>query len=114
MPLVHGAHAPGGTDAAGWLLVGLLVLVPSIAYLGAARARRSAGRDWPGWRAASLIIGLGLVGVAVSPALHAFGQHDPRGHMIQHLLLGMYAPIALALGAPLTLLLTALPVSARR
>ncbi len=113
MPLVHGVHAPGVTDAAGWLLVALLVLVPSIAYLGAARARRSAGRDWPGWRAASLSIGLGLVGVAVSPAVHAFGQHDPRGHMIQHLLLGMFAPLALVLAAPVTLLLGVLPVACR-
>jgi putative membrane protein len=113
MPLVHGAHAPGGADAAGWLLVALLVLVPSIAYLGAARARRGAGRDWPRWRAASLIIGLGLVSVAVSPAMHALGEHDPRGHMIQHLLLGMFAPLALVLAAPATLLLGVLPVTCR-
>lgn len=113
MPLVHSVHAPAGTEAAGWLLVALLVLVPSIAYLGAARARRSAGRDWPGWRAASLIIGLGLAGVAVSPALHALSQHDPRGHVIQHLLLGMFAPLALVLAAPVTLLLGSLPVARR-
>jgi putative membrane protein len=113
MPLVHGAHAPGGADSAGWLLVALLVLVPSTAYLGAARARRDAGRDWPGWRAASLIIGLMLVAVAVSPAMHMLGEHDRRGHMIQHLLLGMFAPLALVLAAPVTLLLGSLPAARR-
>jgi putative membrane protein len=113
VPLVHGAHAPGGADAAGWLLVALLVLVPSIAYLYTARARRGAGRDWSGWRAAGFIFGLVLVGVAVSPALHALGQQDPRGHMIQHLLLGMFAPLALVLAAPVTLLLGELPVACR-
>jgi putative membrane protein len=33
--------------------------------------------------------------------------------MTQHLLLGMYAPLALVLGAPATLPLAALPVRAR-
>ena len=34
--------------------------------------------------------------------------------MLQHLLLGMYAPLALALGAPMTVLLAALPQRSRR
>jgi putative membrane protein len=34
--------------------------------------------------------------------------------MAQHLLLGMYAPLALVLGAALTLLLGSIPVAARR
>jgi putative membrane protein len=111
--LAHGAHAPGGADAAGWLLVALIVLVPSIAYLGAARARRAAGRNWPLWRTASFIIGLVLVAVAVSPSLHALARHEPRGHLVQRLLLGMFAPLALVLAAPVTLLLGVLPVACR-
>jgi putative membrane protein len=113
VPLVHGAHAPGGTDATGWLLVALLVLVPSIAYLSAARARRAAGRNWPARRAAGFILGLVLVAVAASPGMHELGRHDPRGHVIQHLLLGMFAPFALVLAAPVTLLLSVLPVPCR-
>jgi len=38
-------------------------------------------------------------------------QHGLRGHMVQHLLLGMFAPLALVMGAPATLLLRS--VSAR-
>ena len=110
---LHGAHVPGGADAAGWLLVALLVLVPAIAYLRAARARRFAGRSWPARRTAVFVIGLVLVGVAVSPALHALGRHDLRVHMVQHLLLGMFAPLALVLAAPVTLLLGVLPVAGR-
>jgi putative membrane protein len=113
MPLAHTSHTTDGTDAVGWLLVALLVLVPSFAYLTAARARRGSGRTWPSWRAASFVIGLVLVAAVVSPALHTLGHHDPRGHMIQHLLLGMFAPLALVLAAPVTLLLGVLPVSRR-
>lgn len=113
MPLAHGVHAPGGADAAGWRLVALIVVVPSIAYCRAARARRVAGRDWPAWRAASFIVGLVLVAVAVSPALHEPGRHDLRWHVVQHLLLGMFAPIALVLAAPVTVLLGVLPVECR-
>jgi putative membrane protein len=113
MPLDHPADAVGGADAVGWLVVALLVLVPSLAYLSTARARRIAGRVWPSWRAASFVIGLVLVAAAVSPALHTFGHHDLRSHMVQHLLLGMFAPLALVLAAPATLLLGALPVARR-
>jgi Cytochrome c oxidase caa3 assembly factor (Caa3_CtaG) len=40
-------------------------------------------------------------------------QRGARGHMTQHLLLGMYAPLALVLGAPAILLLAPLLVRAR-
>jgi putative membrane protein len=111
--LGHGAHSSGGADAAWWLLVALIVLIPSIAYHGAARARRAGGRNWPVWRTVGFIIGLVLVAVAVSPPLHALARLDPRAHMAQHLLLGMFAPFALVLAAPVTLLLGVLPVASR-
>jgi putative membrane protein len=37
-----------------------------------------------------------------------------RGHMVQHLLIGMFAPIFLVLGAPITLALKAFPVQVAR
>jgi putative membrane protein len=113
MLLGHGAHSSGGADAAWWLLVALIVLIPSIAYHGAARARRAGGRTWPVWRTVGFIIGLVLVAAAVSPPLHALARPDPRAHMAQHLLLGMFAPLALVLAAPVTLLLGVLPVACR-
>jgi putative membrane protein len=51
-----------------------------------------------------------MLGLATSPPLEALAHADARGHMAQHLLLGMYAPLALVLGAPLTLLLGSIPL----
>jgi putative membrane protein len=108
--LAHGAH---GGSIVGWLLP-VAVLLPVAAYGRAVRLRRAGGRGWPWWRAASLLAGLVMVATAVSPPLQAAGHIDLTAHMVQHLLLGMFAPLALVLAAPVTLLLGALPVPARR
>ncbi len=34
------------------------------------------------------------------PPIAPFAHTDFRGHMAQHMLIGMYAPLALVLGAP--------------
>lgn len=52
--------------------------------------------------------------MALLPPLAPFVHGDFRGHMAQHLLIGMYAPLALVLGAPVTLLLRALPAHRAR
>jgi putative membrane protein len=75
-----------------------------------ARLRRSA-RAWRAWRPITFAVGLVLVAAALSPPVEAAAT-GARGHMTQHLLLGMYAPLALVLGAPATLPLAALPVRA--
>ena len=107
------AHALHGSAVA-WLLPAAVVLVPALAYGAALRLRRAGGRGWPRWRVVSLVVGLAMAATAVSPALQTAGHADLRAHMVQHLLLGMYAPLALVLAAPATLLLGALPVPARR
>jgi putative membrane protein len=72
-------------------------------------------RRWNHWRTASLVAGALLVAVALSPPVDELADGDFRWHMVQHLLLGMYAPLLLVLGAPMTLLLRTLGVrSARR
>jgi putative membrane protein len=110
--LAHGGIHPTGIAAADWLPV-LVVVGPAALYLaGVGRLRRSR-RTWSDLRTASFGLGLILVAAALSPPVEAVAA-DARGHMVQHLLLGMYAPIALVLGAPMTLLLAALPVPARR
>jgi putative membrane protein len=75
-----------------------------------ARLRRS-GRAWRAWRPITFAVGLVLVAAALSPPVEAAATGAP-GHMTQHLLLGMYALLALVLGAPATLPLAALPVRA--
>jgi putative membrane protein len=70
---------------------------------------------WPHARTAAWAAG-GLLGAAaVSPPLDLLATTDPRAHMTQHLLLGMYAPLGLVLGTPVTLLLgSASPAGRRR
>lgn len=82
----------------------------AVAYtLLARRARlRHPARGWPRRRTASFLAGAALAALALSPPLAPYAHGDFRGHMLQHLLTGMYAPIALVLGAPVTLLLRTL------
>jgi putative membrane protein len=113
LPQTHGGTHPGGTAAGAWLLAVLVITLPAALYLaGVGRLHRS-GRSWSAWRATAFGVGLTLLAAALSPAAEAAAP-QARGHMVQHLLLGMYAPLALALGAPMTLLLTALPPHPRR
>lgn len=116
MVLAHGGHGGHGSDgaAAGWTAVVLLALLPLSAYVRAVRTRRAGGRRWSPWRTASFAVGLVLAAAAVSPPVQAFGHLDPRWHMVEHLLIGMFAPLALVLAAPVTLLLGALPPAGRR
>lgn len=110
MTPVPPAHGASGTDG---VLFALFVLVPlaGLAAYGLAAAR---DRRWSHRRTASFALGIALVIAATSPAVTAWAHADLRGHMIQHLLLGMYAPIALVLAAPMTLLLRTLPAAAGR
>lgn len=98
----------GGAGTVGWLVA----VVPAAVLLGchrlgATRARRR--RPWPPARSVSWVAGCVLLAVALSPPLMTAAHHDPRAHMAVHLLLGMYAPLALVLAAPVTLLLAAAP-----
>lgn len=81
---------------------------------GAAVARRRLRRSWPAWRTAAFLLGALAVAVALSPPVAGFAAHDARGHMLQHLLLAMYAPLGLVLGAPVTLALGASSPGGRR
>lgn len=49
----------------------------------------------------------------VAPVI-SYAHSDLRGHMVQHLLLGMFAPLALVLGAPGTLLLRSIRTEVAR
>lgn len=98
MTFAHASHA----QSDGWQsmtvpIAGLLL------YLVA--ATRSRPRAWNHWRTASFAAGSGLLALALAPPLTAFAHDDFRGHMLQHLLIGMLAPLGLVLGAPVTLTL---------
>lgn len=78
-------------------------------YALALHRRRPALPPWSPWRTTAWLTGAVTVAVALSPPLMDLAHHDHRAHMAQHLLLGMYAPLALVLAAPVTLALGALP-----
>lgn len=109
--LAHGGSHGTDFTAAAWLLPVLVAVVLGAVYLAGVVRLRGSGRRWSRGRTASFLLGGVLISAALSPAVDA---GTAVGHMAQHLLLGMFAPIALVLGAPLTLLLSSLPVSARR
>ncbi|MEV6780962.1 cytochrome c oxidase assembly protein [Streptomyces sp. NPDC051098] len=98
------------------LLPGFVLAVAAGAYLLlAVRARgRNPARGWSPRRTAAFLTGILLLGVALLPPVAPFAHADFRGHMTQHMLIGMYAPLALVLGAPLTLLLRTLPTARGR
>ncbi|MBW8698019.1 hypothetical protein MBT84_00400 [Streptomyces sp. MBT84] len=110
-------HHDGGTSLPGTSLTALLLFsLAGGTYLLAARQarRRNRARGWSSWRTMSFLTGLGLLAVGLLPPLGSAAHTDFRGHMAQHMLIGMYAPLALVLAAPVTLLLRTLPASTAR
>lgn len=94
-------HAGHDAATGSWLPSATVVAI-AIGYLLLARGSSIARTLW-------FLTGSLLVVVAVSPGFDRYADEDFAGHMAQHLLLGMVAPLALVLGAPVTLLLRELP-----
>ncbi|GMA87686.1 hypothetical protein GCM10025868_29360 [Angustibacter aerolatus] len=106
-------EGPASSDV-GTLLPLAVLLVLTLTYLGLAAARRAEPRGWSRWRTASLATASVLLALALLPAWMPWPEHDFRGHVLQHLLLGMVAPTFVVLGAPVTLLLRSVPVRRAR
>lgn len=105
-PAMH-SHDDAGLLATAW--PGALLLVVAAGYAWLAYRRRTDAHGWSPWRTSSFLLGIALLLAALVPPLSPFAAHDFRGHMYQHLLIGMYAPLALVLGAPITLILRSIP-----
>ena len=99
-------HAEGALDR---LLLVALTLAVAAGYLLLAARRRHEPRGWSTWRTGAFLTGSALLVLALLPGLIPYGDDDFRGHMLQHLSIGMLAPLGLVLGAPVTLLLRSLP-----
>ncbi|MGV9210280.1 cytochrome c oxidase assembly protein [Micromonospora sp. RB23] len=111
--LHHEGVAPGLAETVVPAIV-LLACAGVYLHLAGRARRRNAVQGWNPWRTTSFVLGLLLLAVALLPPLAPSAHTDFRGHMAQHLLIGMYAPLALVLAAPVTLLLRALPVPRAR
>lgn len=84
-------------------------------YLVGVRALHRRGDRWPVGRTIAFVpVGMGLFYVATSSGLAAYDTTLLSVHMVQHMVLSMLVPLALALGAPVTLALRTLPATPRR
>lgn len=104
--------SPGHSPVLHLLLLILPTAILLIYLSGALRlCRRS---HWPTWRMVSFSCGTLLIIIALLPPVAHWAHHDLRGHMAQHLLLGMFGPAGLVFGAPGTLLLRTAPARLSR
>ncbi|WP_246060574.1 cytochrome c oxidase assembly protein [Nocardioides dongxiaopingii] len=107
-----------GTLFTEWSLAPLPLVVTVWAgglYLLGVTTLRRRGDRWPVGRTIAFVgIGLGAFYVATSSGLGAYDTTLLSVHMVQHMVLSMVVPLALALGAPVTLALRTLPAAPRR
>jgi cytochrome c oxidase assembly factor CtaG len=93
--------APVPTVATAWV-VGL--------YLLGVQRLRARGDNWPVGRTVAFVCGgMGSFYFATASGLAAYDTTLLSVHMVQHMTLSMLVPLALALGAPVTLALRTLP-----
>jgi cytochrome c oxidase assembly factor CtaG len=100
-----------------WTLAPLPLVVTvwatGLYLLGVAVLRRRGDR-WPVGRTLVFVVaGMGSFYVATSSGLAAYDTVLLSVHMVQHMVLSMLVPLALALGAPVTLALRTLPGTPR-
>jgi cytochrome c oxidase assembly factor CtaG len=103
----------GARILTGWELAPVPLVVTVWAaglYLVGVHSLHRRGDAWPVGRTLAFVgLGLGSFYVATSSGLAAYDTTLLSVHMVQHMVLSMLVPLALALGAPLTLALRTLP-----
>ena len=126
MPATHvsAAHAVLGFDLppyslgevlTGWRPDTLVLLAAGTAlalYVTGVRTLSRRGLHWPIGRTLAWLAGLAVVTFVLDSGLAAYGRALFSAHMLQHMALTMIVPILLGLGAPITLALRALPAHA--
>ncbi|MCD4524933.1 cytochrome c oxidase assembly protein [Nocardioides sp. cx-173] len=83
-------------------------------YALGVRELRRRGDRWPVGRTIAFGVGMGCFYVATSSGLAAYDTTLLSLHMVQHMVLSMLVPLALAMSAPVTLALRTLPGTPRR
>ncbi|MEU7139927.1 cytochrome c oxidase assembly protein [Nocardia sp. NPDC046473] len=95
------------------IVLGTAALAAIVLYtLGVLRLWRR-GDEWSRWRTASWIGGCVALLIATSSGIGTYGFAMFSMHMITHMALNMFVPVLLVLGAPVTLLLRAVPAAKR-
>ncbi|WP_052849022.1 cytochrome c oxidase assembly protein [Streptomyces avicenniae] len=98
------ALAPGGDTV---FLVGCVVVLALYAWAVVRLHRR--GDRWGVGRTVSFTLGVLSIAAVTCTGLNDYGMVLFSAHMLQHMVISMVSPILLLLGAPVTLLLRALP-----
>ena len=91
-----------------------VVITAAALYVVGERRLHARGRTWPGGRTAAFLSGLAVILVATESEVAAYDRVLFSLHIVQHILLGMVAPLLLVLGAPVTLALQASPRTQQR
>lgn len=92
------------------LLMALPFILALVMYLLAVLVTNRQYKSWPIYRTVCWVFGVILAIFAVAGPLANRGYSDFTAHMFGHLLLGMLAPLLMALAAPMTLVLRTLSV----
>jgi putative membrane protein len=102
------AHTHSATLASS--SIGAFLILTALVYVrGWIRVRKLGRETIANWRVTSFLVGLFLIGVAVTSPIAALDHELLTAHMVQHLLLMSLAPAFILLGAPLLPLLHGIP-----
>ncbi|MGN6129587.1 MAG: cytochrome c oxidase assembly protein [Nocardioidaceae bacterium] len=93
-----------------WLIV---CAVAALAYVAAVYRLHRRGDRWPLSRTVLWLSGLATIYLVAGNGFARYAMVLFSAHMAQHMMLNMYTPILLVLGAPVTLALRALPAAGR-
>ncbi|MDA2806255.1 cytochrome c oxidase assembly protein [Nocardiopsis suaedae] len=91
----------------------LCAVLAAFYAIGLVRLRRR-GIRWPLGRTVSWYVGVAMVLWVTATGIEAYGMAVFSVHMFQHMILTMLAPVFLLMGAPVTLVLRALPAGRGR
>ncbi len=95
-----------------WELVSwasVLILLTAVLYLWGVLRMRRRGDHWPVGRTAAFLAAMVAAAVATISGIGTYDDTLLSDHMAQHMILAMIVPLAMALGAPITLALRTLP-----
>ena len=99
--LAHGSTGHHGAEMSTSVLTVAVLAGVALAYLALAVLRSRESRGWNHWRTAAFVVGTTLLVLALRPS----SSDDFGDHMLGHLLIGMFAPLALVFAAPVALIL---------
>ena len=86
------------------------LILAAFLYLKGIRIMSKRGDKWPIGRTFSFFAGILVINYAINGAIGVYAHFGFSYHMIEHMILGMIAPIFIVLGAPITLALRTLPL----